>query len=98
MPGAGRPPAPLPGKVVSAVCAPGPHDPSDQALLAHARRAKALGMCPQLHKLAADGTCPEGCAVPDDDNGHAATTASNTGSPDSHPSSSAFIASALLVP
>jgi len=75
-----------------------PDSPSDQALRFHAQQAKALGMCPQLHKLDGDGTCPEGCAVPDDDDGHAATTASSSGSPPSHPSSRALMASALLVP
>jgi hypothetical protein len=66
----------------------------------HAREAKALGMCPQLHLLADDGTCPEGCTVPGDDeedDGQARTMAVSSSLPPSQASSSALMTSARLV-
>jgi hypothetical protein len=39
-------------------------EPADQILAEHARRALQLGYCPALHQLV-DGTCPEGCKLPE---------------------------------
>jgi hypothetical protein len=73
-------------------------DPVDRALTAHEAAARALGLCPALHRLSPEGTCPE-CDPP----GGTETTGSSEDTcpstePDRYSSSSALITAEMGAP